>query len=751
MISPLSRQGGRRYAQMRSAAPMVTPIAGGGTTASAPISATVFISIAGVEQRTHVLMDSINIADLLDERPNTCTFTAYGITPTCGQEVIVALGSLATQPRLFAGYILNVTCRQRDWKSPVLYDVSCIDYTWKLNHHKVTNRYTNQSATAIVLDLMTTYGTGFTVVGVQAGLEALDEITFTNEDLTTALTRIAKRIGGYWYVDYNKDLHFWVGTEGTVTNPADLTLGNRFWTDLTYQTDMSQQTTQWKVEGGGVNALTEVSVGETILPVEDAAWYEPAGGVVVSGPQHITYTGVTAGGGGGLVGPGASPSGSPAAANVAGAGVTTGMHDYAVTFVTAAGESLPGPRTAISVGGVPTTPVLTRIASGGGTPSETGSWTVKVTWLYASGAESLASAASNAVTITGPNDYLSMTIAIGPAGVTKRRIYYKPPSSGVYKAWSAIWDIPNNTATTATTDAQMNGTLINEPSTGLNQVNLTGIPIGPSGTTQRKVYRTVAAGSQLKLQSTIANNTATTATDNVADGSLGANAPVTDTSGIAQPAGFVLGGETTLIVAGTGGFSGTGGWAVIGNGQQVIRYTGVSSTALTGVPATGAGAIAASVGYNTTVTAAPQLTGIPASGAGSIRFPILKGDPVNVLVTVNDVPAQTALATLIGGDGIIEDFIQDRRLSVTEARARGEAMLDLRSTAEISLRYRARDTNSTAGRTITLNVAGLAGAFKIQQVNISEVGTTTAWPAYDVTASTTAFSFEDLLRLVRKG
>jgi hypothetical protein len=51
---------------------------------------------------------------------------------------------------------------------------------------------------------------------------------------------------------------------------------------------------------------------------------------------------------------------------------------------------------------------------------------------------------------------------------------------------------------------------------------LLNIPIGPTGTTGRKLYRSDAAGSALKLLATVANNTDTTYLDNLADASLGA-------------------------------------------------------------------------------------------------------------------------------------------------------------------------------------------------------------------------------------
>jgi hypothetical protein len=62
--------------------------------------------------------------------------------------------------------------------------------------------------------------------------------------------------------------------------------------------------------------------------------------------------------------------------------------------------------------------------------------------------------------------------------------------------------------------------------TSAKQVNLTGIPLGPAGTTARKIYRTVAGNTgPFKLVGTIADNTTTTFNDNIADASLGADAP----------------------------------------------------------------------------------------------------------------------------------------------------------------------------------------------------------------------------------
>lgn len=62
-----------------------------------------------------------------------------------------------------------------------------------------------------------------------------------------------------------------------------------------------------------------------------------------------------------------------------------------------------------------------------------------------------------------------------------------------------------------------------------NEVDWSDIPLGPAGTTARKLYRTATGDSDgiHKLVATISDNTTTVFTDNVANGSLGAASPAT--------------------------------------------------------------------------------------------------------------------------------------------------------------------------------------------------------------------------------
>ncbi len=75
------------------------------------------------------------------------------------------------------------------------------------------------------------------------------------------------------------------------------------------------------------------------------------------------------------------------------------------------------------------------------------------------------------------------------------------------------------TAAVTVTDKTVNG-----------KISLSAIPTGGSAVTSRKIYRTVAGGSTYLLLATLADNTTTVYTDNIADASLGAQAPTTNST-----------------------------------------------------------------------------------------------------------------------------------------------------------------------------------------------------------------------------
>jgi hypothetical protein len=1020
-VSGIARSGATRsgYPVLQGAVvPLyaLSNVARSGATRSNYVGSQAFINIGGidygwggvVDDGVGILAESLTKADAINNTPVTLQFTARGWVPVEGSDVVITLGSKNNQRREFGGTILSTRHRyvgDRPVAANMLYDVACIDYSWGLDNRKVSGNYTNASVAAVAASLLT-FAPGYTLrVEPDIGAEVLDQITFTEQALSSAFVQLAKRVGGDFLCDFAKVVHLFFEntalTPPTIVNAVHPSLAT-----IAFTRDLSQVATRVLGNFGGSNALDQIAPGATLLPVETAAWYLPAGGIVLVGQQRVNYSGLVVGGGGALVGPGAAPTGVLNATLLPGAGVDVGSHDYAVTYKTATGESLPGPRLTVPVGlflPPPTAPTagtagpgatgpdpgvhdyavsfvistgettpgprvslstgLTPPPDTGPTPDsasaglgpDPGTHDYAVSFVTATGETDAGpiggqittglvfvpiapptsaptvteSAGSDGVfggayhlyvtfvtaagettvgpgvpfnAVLWPNNRIDLSnIPCGPNGTTARNIYTKadstsyvfvntipdntsttyhltsgtqystggqigPPSntagsstqnvqtvhlSSVPRGTGAsapavtgrklyrrsggaglrlVATIADNTSTTYT-DTTPNASLgaapptvntatlrqialaavpvgnslvlsrkiyrtpantgggtlkfvatiadnttttfldtVNDAALGAAaltvgtaqaaQVQLSAIPLGPAAVTARVIYRTKAGVSPLQLLTTIADTTTTAWLDTAPDTALGAAAPSGDTSGLQQPTGNVLIGSPTLPVAAIGAFLPTGGWAIVGGLN--LRYTGISGNALLGIPPSGPGAITATITYNTTAVAAAMLTGIPATGLGVIKYTILKGDPVNVFVQVDDLAAQAAVrAQLPGSDGIIEDEIQDGRLSYTEGRARCQARLDLLAELDsegkvgvIAVSYVCRDINTIAGATATINLGppiNLRGDFLIQRVGVAQFHIPNLHPTYTVEASSIRFSAEEMLRLLRQG
>jgi len=956
------------------------------------------IDITQPDAPMRMIYKSMTIRDLVFDAPNTCNVTLYGPqAPTVGQPLEVWVNSNAPA-LLFGGEIQTVARTYTGRPATVLHPVTAIDDTARANRRRPLRPYYSVSASTIARDLVEVYAPGFSAAGVEAGLP-LVSITFDGSEagMKGCLTALAKLVGGYWYFE-NKTLYFFVTPPGPSPDPIDDTPG-RFLHEphITWTMDKSQVRTRVYGKGASTQISTAIAAGTDRVPITNAEMFNPAGGQAIAGQtpegaasRIVTYTGVQLGGGGGLVGPGAAPSAAPGLTLAAGAGINSGVHDYAVTFLTAAGESLPGPVATIRVGdvaapatapipGAPTpggavdagvwyygitflTPagettlttasasVTTTVGAGVATPGATsaalrgvsGNLAAGVAYRYSttitvSGGETLPGAPSAAITPvtlaapasvignsgtppipqlgpppqhgtyvyylsfvaggyetalspayahpnvpvgyrdlyfpdlryssdprvtqrrlyrmeagtgftrlvatldnqataytdatpdtslgpvrsgsgaigTPPGDQATVTIPtsadgratgrkiyrsdngaaykylatvsntsttqhidntasvasnadapvtdtsggasyqtvpiagipIGPAVVTGRKLYRSPGGPG----WKLITTIANNTQTTYTDTTPTASLGAGPPATNTataNQVQVT-VAIGGSAVTGRKLYRSAADLTPLKLLTTIANNTTTAYTDAAADATLGAAPPGTDTSGLVQPAGQVPAGSTSLIVANPAPFAAGGGWAVVGNGEQVIRYTGTSATALTGIPASGPGAIVASISYNSTVTAAPALVGVTGILENTIR-----NAPIHVWVQRDDPAAMAYMVALDGGgDGVYEHIWSDERRSEASLIQVCDAQLKLYSRPLTTVTYASRDLKTKSGKTVTINLQtpAITETLTIQDVTITEIGIKGLLPKFTVTASQTHTTLESVLRmLIRK-
>jgi hypothetical protein len=239
----------------------------------------------------------------------------------------------------------------------------------------------------------------------------------------------------------------------------------------------------------------------------------------------------------------AAPTLALTAASAGAGSVNNGTHSYVVTYVTAGGESPPGP-------------------------------------------------SSNVVTLVGNSRVQLTNIPVGPAGTTGRRLYRtKAGNNGDPQFLVLI----NDNTTTSFLDNTADGGLANtlpafyaslggggnvtagthsyvvtfvdangfESSAGVSSnvvtvpaatthVQLANIPLGPAGTVSRNLYRTIAGntGTPFFLDS-ITNNTGTTYDDNLPDSSLADPPPIVSATGVVTAARNFTVNSTFQVVEGT--------------------------------------------------------------------------------------------------------------------------------------------------------------------------------------------------------
>lgn len=144
-------------------------------------------------------------------------------------------------------------------------EVVAKDYTQTLDRLLVSKTYENQTAEAIIDDIISTFATGFTSVNVTA-TTIIPNIVFNYLTISQCLQKLVEVLGNYdWYVDYAKDLHFFNNT--LILAPFDLTdtSQNYIWGSLELHDETHQIRNEIIIRGGeiqSVNTRTEYWSGD---------------------------------------------------------------------------------------------------------------------------------------------------------------------------------------------------------------------------------------------------------------------------------------------------------------------------------------------------------------------------------------------------------------------------------------------------------------------------------------------------------
>lgn len=207
------------------------------------------LKINTVDRTDHVKWDTLVKTDVLSKEVDRMEFqiikTPSKTIPNVNDEVVLEEDSI----KIFGGVI---TERNEVIKGGLLvaYDIRCKDYSQYLDRKVVVKSYASSSARTIVLDLISTYTSGFTTTNVPASTPTVGSIKFNYEQVTRCLTQLADQIGWDWYVDHDKDIHFF--DSESLSAPFELTdTGDTFdWESLEVNKTITQIKNSVFVRGG---------------------------------------------------------------------------------------------------------------------------------------------------------------------------------------------------------------------------------------------------------------------------------------------------------------------------------------------------------------------------------------------------------------------------------------------------------------------------------------------------------------------
>jgi len=239
--------------------------------------ASIVITINGEDKTRNVETNSLQIDNILTRQTDRCKLSVYKVkdgtllnyTPNIGREVVITRDGT----KVFAGLITRVT-QSLNTTGVLIYDLDLEDYTRSLDRRLVPDTYSEMTVSEIIESMIANYTSasdGITTTNVDCDT-TIDYIAFNYLPISKCLTQLADTVNYDWYIDYDKDIHFFAKD----SNPAPVELEDDTATylinTLKIRRDNSQLRNVIYVRGGeylGSTFTTEVEANgiDSIYPL----------------------------------------------------------------------------------------------------------------------------------------------------------------------------------------------------------------------------------------------------------------------------------------------------------------------------------------------------------------------------------------------------------------------------------------------------------------------------------------------------
>jgi hypothetical protein len=223
------------------------------------------IKINGVDRTSLIEWDSFELVQVLTKEVDTLSFrlkkhSRQTYSPNLTDEVEVYDGDT----KIYGGIIIEISETSEGLLRNI--EVTCKDYSHLLDRKLVVESYeagrtTKLYAGDIIRDIISRYAPGFTTNHVATGPK-IESIKFNYTPVTKAIQEICDQVGYDWYVDENKDIHFFSEEQHVAPFELNDTEGNFVWNSLTIRKDISQLRNAVYVRGGDYTVKLTPQEGE---------------------------------------------------------------------------------------------------------------------------------------------------------------------------------------------------------------------------------------------------------------------------------------------------------------------------------------------------------------------------------------------------------------------------------------------------------------------------------------------------------
>lgn len=651
-----------------------------------------------------------------NDSPSSMNFTDE-TEPELGQNVQLDMGDGFGV--LGGGTVQCYTTRYEGQRTQLVHDLDVADYLWLLNKRRPFATFVDTPADVVAMYLFNNFAPfGYTASGIVADLPNVTVTFDGTQTYTECMSEIASQIAGHFRVDHQKIISLFL--DDPETGPSVIDDVNPYLlreNQITIQRDASQLRNRVFVSGDAANLMQPTLPGATVLEVDGIDIYNPDGGQGIINGDVFSYTGFERT----LIYPPPDASSFTPGALIAvpdnnQCGRIKTRVRYRVAFVIDGKASQLGPISNVAlINQVPATggsiSSIEVIPGAGQVPNGASQyifgWADLLGGIVAGGTGLATSAISNPTQAVIFHGVVTHTDPRVGARITWRR---ELVGATLYRE-----TVRNNPLATDVIDVKSDaslGAIIPPDGINASQYNTTGsksffygVPLGPAGTTARRIYRQEAYDYDifaLNNENWTEPELCLTIEDNVTQGTI--SSMIEDT-------------KPTRVFS----------WSDEVNPGNPLPAPPPPP---------------------------PPKVRLVLLGVTGLQYAHEEGDPVAIFIQRDDFDSQLDRAQAEGGDGVHEYFIADSSLRSDVMLAnRGDAELTLFAQPIITVTYSTRE-KTDPGATLVFNLSDppIVGTLKAVQVSIDKIHVTDSTnpfaPRYNVTASSVKFTLQDLLRRV---